>query len=309
MGRRCRRFVTRACSLVCFVEVEDSCSVKGFRRRIGGVVAARIDCSEEVGLVLGTEDSADHKWDHVRFAVKEDRHGSAGCRLGWKLGSWRRNRKEGLGRIGLVGHNCLEANCIAQRPDWRRMCLVDRSYHGTAFDGYCDHDAQGTIGSVVGRKDSAKPESAAHMRARLIRIGCSDYFVKSRYTLEHYRRLIVQALPALRAYAVNQQIHVVLRPGMRLVVLEMSNYHCCSILHVVAVVAWSGVVHRQIHADRAPDMMPVGLGLNNHRCLSFVLRMSTRNYYSGSAKSIRLQNISTDSQGLPKSRDDPQGSS
>lgn len=76
----------------------------------------RSDCRVEVVLVVGME-SAGRNSSFVRLAVKEGRDGSAGCRPGWEFGSWRRSSEEELGRTGLAGHNCLEADCIAQQPN------------------------------------------------------------------------------------------------------------------------------------------------------------------------------------------------
>lgn len=78
--RRCRRFVVGGCRLGCSEEVEGSCFVQGFRRRIVGAVVARIDYRVAVGLVLGTKDSAGRNSNLVGLAVKEGRVGFAGCR-------------------------------------------------------------------------------------------------------------------------------------------------------------------------------------------------------------------------------------
>ena len=92
------------------------------------------------------------------------------------------------------------------------MCPVGRSYPAMAFDGRGDRDDDRDVRlkdrekteSVVGRKNSAKIESAAHMAVRLSRIGCPDHFVESHCSFEHYCYSSVQASPALYAYAVPQ---------------------------------------------------------------------------------------------------------
>ena len=128
-------------------------------------------------------------------------------------------------------------------------CLVGRSYSVTACVGRGDHDDdrdvrledQRRTDSVVDRKDSAKLESAVHKAVHRSRIGWPDHIVKSQRSLEHRRCSSVQALPKLSAllllgaYAVSQQILVVLRPDMMLVELVRSSHHCCSSLHAVAV--------------------------------------------------------------------------
>ena len=100
--RRCRRFVVGVCKPGCFEGVEGSWSVWGCCRRNGGIVVVRIGYKVEVGLVNGMVDSAGHSWRLVGFAVKEDMVGSAGCRSGWKLGSWGRYSKEDRERTDSV---------------------------------------------------------------------------------------------------------------------------------------------------------------------------------------------------------------
>lgn len=175
------------------------------------------------------------------------------------------------------------------------MCLVDRSYPGTACDGRGGRDDdrdphledQERTSSVVDRTNSAKPESAAHMAVRLSRIGFPVHFVESHCSLENFRYSGVQVGPALYSYAVYQQILVVLRPGTTLVELGRSSHHCYSSLHVVVVVACAGVVHPQIRAGPAPGKSLVELGLNNHRCLSFA-HQSTHSCCFDSTKSIGM---------------------
>ena len=91
----CRYFVVGVYKLGCFEGVEDSCFVKGYHRCLTVLIVVDTDCRKEVGHVIGTENSADH-------------------RLVSECVSWSRSLKEDLGRTGLVGHNCSEANCIAQ---------------------------------------------------------------------------------------------------------------------------------------------------------------------------------------------------
>ena len=91
----CRYFVVGAYKLGYSEGVEDSCSVKGFRKCLTVLIVVGIGYRKEVGLVIGTENFAGH-------------------RLVSECVSWGRSLKEDLGRTGLVDHNCSEANCIAR---------------------------------------------------------------------------------------------------------------------------------------------------------------------------------------------------
>ena len=59
--------------------------------------------------------------------------------------------------------------------------------------------------------------------------------MESHCSFEHYRYSSVHMMTESYASAVHQQIRVVLRPGMTLVELERSSYHCCSSLKAVTV--------------------------------------------------------------------------
>ena len=117
------------------------------------------------------------------------------------------------------------------------MGFVGRSYPERVCAGHGDRDddrdarleGQERTDSVVARKKSAKPESAVRRAVRLSRIGCPDHFVKSQCSLEHCRYSSVHTVTELYAYAVHQQIRVVLRPDMKLVELGRSSHHCSSL--------------------------------------------------------------------------------
>lgn len=98
--RRCGRLIVGVCRPGCSGEAEDSCVESGSRRRIVGAAVMRIGCRAEVGLVFGMEDSAGRNSGFVAHAVREDKIGSAGCMLVWKLGSWCRSLMEDRGRTG-----------------------------------------------------------------------------------------------------------------------------------------------------------------------------------------------------------------
>lgn len=123
------------------------------------------------------------------------------------------------------------------------MGFVGRSYPETACVGRGDRDDgrdvrledQERTDFVVVRKKSAKPESAVRRAVRLSRTGCPDHFVKSQRSLEHYRYSSVHTVTELYAYAVHQQIRVVLRPDMTLVELGRSRHHCSSLKAVTVV--------------------------------------------------------------------------
>lgn len=205
---RCYKcFAVGVCRLGCFEEAGDSCFVKGCRKHLTVLAVAYIDCKVVVGLVIDMEYSAGRRSSFVGLAVKEGKLGFAGCKLAWERESWRRSSKGDLRRTGLVDHNYFEANCIAQQLDQRMMGLVGRSYPVTACVGRGDRDDdrdvhledQQRTDSVVGRKDSAKLESAVHKVVRLSRIGCPDHIVMIQRSLEHFRCSSVQELPTLFA--------------------------------------------------------------------------------------------------------------
>ena len=91
----CRYFVVGVYRLGYSEGVEDSCFVKGCRKCLTVLIVLGMGYRKEFGLVIGTENSA-------------------GRRLVSECASWGRSLKEDLGRIGLVDHDCSEANCIAQ---------------------------------------------------------------------------------------------------------------------------------------------------------------------------------------------------
>ena len=95
--RHCRYFVAGVYKLGYSEGVEDSWFVKGCHKRLTVLMEEGIGYRKEVGLVIGMENSAGH-------------------RLVSECVSWSRSPKEDLGRTGLIDHDCLEVNCIAQDP-------------------------------------------------------------------------------------------------------------------------------------------------------------------------------------------------
>ena len=123
------------------------------------------------------------------------------------------------------------------------MDFVGRNYPETASAGRAGRDDgrdvqledQEKTDSAVGRKNSAKPESAVRRQARLTRIGCPDHFVESQCSLEHCRYPSVHMVTELYAFAVHQLIRVVLRRGMTLVELGRNSHYWCLSLKTVTV--------------------------------------------------------------------------